>query len=100
MHHARQRYQDYLENQRQECVRKKTGEKRKQIELDIGMLKKKQKQLIDHIEMLNTKADKLSQKAEATRKSDLTVESNSHCSTAKEKQNMFCLVEKELEELH
>lgn len=82
---ARQKYERYLEDEREKNKTIEQKNKRKHAIDIIDELKKKKKRLETDVESLNTTADKLYQKAEATGKIEFVTQANSLKRTVTEK---------------
>ena len=94
---ARQRYAQYLEEQKREREETARGRKRKAVLDDINESKEKKKRLGSEITELLKSADELAEKAEQTGKLVNLTKSNSLRRTAKQKQEEPVCVETELD---
>ena len=94
---ARQRYAQYLEEQKREREETARGRKRKAVLDDINESKEKKKRLGSEITELLKSADELAEKAEQTGKLVNLTKSNSLRRTAKQKQEELVCVETELD---
>lgn len=93
---ARQKYERYLEAEREKRKTEAERNKRKDVLDEIDELKKKKRRTESDMADLHSTADKLSEKAESTGKMTFVTQANSLRRTAKDKKDVIGKLEREL----
>ena len=94
--YVRQRYEKYLDQERQKKKTEQERSKRKRVLEEIDEVKKKKKRIDAEIKSLNDTADKLCTKAQATAKLTFVTQANALRRSAKDKLNDLVSIDKKL----
>ncbi len=100
---ARQKYYNYLDDQKRAVEQEKRRQKRKALADELDELKRKKARAESDIAALEKSADEHAEKAESTGKLTHITKSNSLCHTAKEKraslQDLYKQIDEKLSEM-